>query len=293
MALKINVTWPTNLGQVCVPIDCRDMQLISSKATRSGDHTVINGAFGWGNRVCDDDRYRIGSQSNSPLVCCQRNAAHRQTLVILLESPHKDEYFANCIDRPIAPALGTTGHNVQDYLMEVIHSCPDICQRLGQETTRVIIANPIQFQTSLAAIIRVPRQRGERNEEKRKREKREREKREKKIRDAVWKALWDLPAIRDEFRGRLERYHPDFIINACTHDLECTNAYRKRHCNECKMQCRKRKIYDFLVENFPCAHIYAAAVHPVSWYDENRRGLELVQQRRPNQPGTSTGTNGG
>ena len=286
MALKINVTWPRHLPQVCISIDCRDLEPISRKATRSGNHIVIDGAFGQGNRVCDDDRYRIDRQSNSPLECCDCLTAYEQTLVILLESPHKDEYFANCIDRPIAPALGTTGHNVQDYLMEVIHGCPDICQRLGQETTRIIIANPIQFQTSLAAIIRVPRQRGESNEEKK-----EREKREKKIRDAVWKALWDLPAIRDEFRGRLERYHPDFIINACTHDLECTSYYRAQHDNKCKMQCRKRKIRDFLKQKFPCAHIYAAAVHPVSWNDESRRGLDLIQERRRNRPGTSTVTN--
>ena len=234
------------------------------------------------NRVCDDDRYRIRSQSNSPLVCCQRDAAYRQTLVILLESPHKDEYFANCIDRPIAPALGMTGHNIQDYLMDVIHGCPNICQRLGHETTRVIIANPIQFQTSLAAIIRVPRQNGESKEAKKKRQEKN-----KKIRDAIWKALWDHKSLRSEFKGRLKRYHPDFIINACTHDLECTSNNRP----ECSMQCRKRKICDFLKQRFTCAHIYAAA-HPCSTHWK-RTGLRLVQERRRNQPVSATGANGG
>ena len=154
---------------------------------------MIDGAFGQVNRVCDDDRYRINCQSNSPLEYCERGTAYGQTLVILLESPHKDEYLGNRIDRPIAPALGTTGRNIRDHLMSIIRKCHHIHSRLCPNT-RVILVNPIQFQCSLISVITSDAETYS----------------WKKTRDAVWKALWDYKDIRNEFKGRLERYHPDF-----------------------------------------------------------------------------------
>lgn len=276
MALKINVTWPRHLPQICIPFDCSDLESISRKATKSGDDIVIDGAFGQGNRVCDDDRYRIDRRSNDPLECCERDAAFEQTLVIVLESPRKEEYLGNRIDRPIAPAVGRTGHNIRNHLMDVIRSCSHIHCRLVQET-RVIIANPIQFQCSLESVIK-----SDANPDA-----------WKKIRDAVWKALWNRKDIRKEFKKRLRRHNPDFIINACTHDLECTNTYRRNNGNECRMQCRKRKIRDFLKQKFPCAHIYTAAAHPTTWHKNDRRCLDLLQERRQNQHGPSAGANEG
>ena len=290
MALKINVTWPRHLPQICIPFDCSDLESISRKATKSGDDIVIDGAFGQGNRVCDDDRYRIDRRSNDPLECCERDAAFEQTLVIVLESPHKAEYLGNRIDRPIAPAVGRTGHNIRNHLMDVIRSCSHIHCRLVQET-RVILANPIPFQTSLASTIRVRRQSGESKSgesksEKRKREERERKKRENRIRDAVWKALWYRQAIRNGFKERLKGYGPKLIINACTHDEGCED---KKCLNDLLEQpasepirprwCKKRTIYNFLARNFPDAHIYATS-HPASpnWKKkEKKKGfLKLV-----------------
>jgi len=252
--LTINVTWPEDL-HFCVPTDCSDMRIISErKAARNGSHIEIDGAFGRINRVCDDDIYRINCRSRSPLECCQPGAPHEQTLVILLESPHKCEYRLNCIDRPIAPAQGTTGRNIRDHLVQIVHDCQYIRDDLVRET-RVMLANPIQFQTSLASIIRIPRNR------------------EKMIRDAVWSRLWGYDQIREEFKSRLDCYRPDFIINACTHDVGCNS--RRCDANE---ECKKRKINNFIVENFPCAHIYSAA-HPSSKHWQ-KRGLQLVRTRR-------------
>lgn len=272
MALKIDVTWPSDLGQVCIPINCEDVETISRKATKCGDSILIKGAFGESNRVCDDDRYRIHRLSISPLECCTRLETYTKTMVIVLESPHKDEYFSNFIDRPIAPALGKTGHNIQDHLMDVIHSCPELCWRLGREVTRVIIANPIQYQASLAALIRTRRKDMES-----KKESNRRKKQDEAIRDAVWKELWCRRKIRDEFNERLDRYGPDFIINACTHDLKCTSEYRGRHSGECRMHCRKQRIRCFLRRKFTCARIYVAEAHPVNWHNKKRRGLDLVR----------------
>ena len=242
MDLKINVTWPPSLLPslpLCISVDCSDVSIISrSKATRSCDRITINDAFGERNRVCDDDRYRITQQSSSPLECCQRSESFERTLVIILESPHKSEYQIGCIDRPIGPAQDTTGRNIRDYLMGVVRSCHHIHDRIGNRPTRVILANPIQFQTSLAAMIQVNKWR--------------------KIRNAVWKALWDRPEIKDEFKVRLNCYNPNFIINACT------SNFRKR-------------IRDFLDEHFPCAHIYTTKAHPSSWNQEVYQTLSLAR----------------
>ena len=253
MVLYINVTWPCDLGQIRIPIDCFDMEAVSNKASRSGNHIVIDGAFGQGNRVCDDDRYRIDRQKNGPLERCQPGTGYGKTLVILLESPHRDEYSGNCIDRPIKPAMGTAGRNIRNHLINVVHSCPHLKNRLDPNT-RVIIANPIQFQCSLVSVITSGDW--------------------KKIRDAVWKALWNRQEIQNEFRKRLKGYNPNFIINACTHDLGCYT------CLDQDKECRKKKIHDFLVENFPCAHIYAAA-HPSSrhWKGKGLRRFHRRERR--------------
>ena len=167
MGLTINVTWPEDL-HFSVPTDCSDMRIISErKATRNGSHIEIDGAFGRINRVCDDDVYRINCGSRDPLECCQPGAPHEQTLVILLESPHKCEYRLNCIDRPIAPAQGTIGRNIRDHLVDIVRNCQHISSNLDGET-RIILANPIQFQTSLASIIRILKKSEESKKEKKK-----------------------------------------------------------------------------------------------------------------------------
>ncbi len=259
MALKINVTWPVDLGQVCIPIDSSEMAIIATnKAIQLGGHITINNAFGADNRVCDEDRYRIGDQRIGPLERCQPNAIYGKTLIILLESPHKYEYHNKCIDRPKGPAQKTTGNNIRDHLVNITSSCYHIHSRLGQDV-RVILANPIQFQCSLVSVVRSPKW--------------------QKTRDAVWRALWDIQEIREEFRMRLRGYFPDFIINACTHDGGC-----KPKCIGGDPQCRKRKLHDFLNCNFPFAHIYTAA-HPASGHWKGK-GLTLVQEGYPSLPGS-------
>ena len=270
MVLKINVTWPERLPQVRIPTDCRRMVPISEKATKDEGavHITIDGAFDAGNRVCDDDRYRIRRDIARPLECCGPCADFDQTLVILLESPHEQEYAAGCIDRPIAPALGMSGKNIRDCLMSVIGNCNHLYDLLGRNV-RVIIANPIQFQCSLMSTIEYRSVRGKRNW--------------RKVRDLVWKALWSRQAIQRDCRDRLIEYSPDFIINACTHDERCNSRWKvqrtphdRRSLNDCTLGCRKRKVH-LLLRNFSSAHIYEAN-HPYRWHTEGARTLELVQE---------------
>lgn len=254
MALKINITWPRHLPQICIPIDCSDIEIASRTATRLDEHILIDSAFNEHNRVRDDDRYRIDSQCSGPLKYSERNAPYRQTLVIVLESPDKDEFLGNCIDRPIAPAVGATGRNIRCRLMDVINTCDHIQECLHQET-RVILANPIQFQTSLVSILRIT------SNDKDKRA---------KLRDAVWNAIWSYEEIRCEFKKRLKGYSPDLLINACTHDVGCNSKV-------CPLngECKKDKVREFLTSNFAHAHIYEAT-HPCTWHSKKHRGLAQI-----------------
>ena len=141
MELRIDVTWPTSMGHlyIAIPeINAGNVKIISpNKASRAGNRLTIDRAFGRPNRVCDDDRYRITRQNGAYLECrqtCGPGAPFVRTLVIIMESPHRSEYRSDCIDAPIGPAQGRTGHNILDYLTCVLGSCRHILHRLDQQT---------------------------------------------------------------------------------------------------------------------------------------------------------------
>lgn len=231
MTLTLNMTWPVQQS-VLVQVDCTEVRITpqgQGHVTRAIDNDSdidINDAFGNGNRVHDVDRYRIRCRdgilrldphsgngqdlvegSNYQDIRPQGNFI-QDTLIVILESPHKDEYRNNCIDRPIAPAQNNrndreiigAGIGIQNYLLDVINLCPNLRCSLSVRETRVILCNPIQFQTSLVAVICSPEWR--------------------KIRDKVWRTLWNVPQIKEEFRMRLTSYNPNYIINACTSKLQ-------------------------------------------------------------------------
>ena len=257
--LKINVTWPVRLS-LCIQVNCHMEIEAEAKAIEENNRIKIDDCFGEGNRVCDEDKYRIRGRTNGidfwqphlprllsenicSLGCCGSYASFEQTLIVLLESPHTKEYLNNCIDQPIAPARGTTGCRIRCYLPDIIQSCQDIQGRIGDRSTRVILANPIQFQCSLVSIMKFTPH-----------------KEWKIARNAVWKALWDCQDIRYEFKRRLEGYRPDFIINACTHEKARSCGCMSRNRSLGDDECRKRKVSDFLGANFPCANIYQAGI---------------------------------
>lgn len=122
------------------------------------------------------------------------------SIVLLLESPHKDEYEYNGgrIVRHKAPASGSSGSNIDSCLGNVLSGIEE--QQLIVPGRHVIISNPIQFQTSLHAIHEKSVSKSPWN----------------KLRDNVWNTLWEEPQIEQDFRERLPTYSPHLIINACT-----------------------------------------------------------------------------
>lgn len=164
-------------------------------------------------RICND-RYLIPhcDVSEQALEEQQLLQQHIGNIVLLLESPHKDEYQPGNINCPIAPANGKTGDNIDRCLSTVLRriNAELIEEELIEEELivpdcNVIISNPIQFQTSLHAIHGQGISSASRW---------------KTLRDHVWRTLWDEEHIKQCFRDRLDTYNPSLIVNACTSDLK-------------------------------------------------------------------------
>lgn len=253
--LKLNLTYPQRQT-----VTVREQVVVNGildrrRATCSGEEIVINDSFGKDNIIPDVDRYRTRFDGNRIVLrphtkCTVSECSNRyydiavakvprncdRTLVIVLESPHEEEYLRNNVGLPIAPAQGNTGLYLCCHLDEVLHSCPSLhrCLRIG--TTRVILSNPVQFQASLVSVI------DSGNTD-----------RKNKIRDAVWRAIWDTPRIRQDFMDRLKGCKPNYIINACTKSL-------------------RTDVSNFLRCHFPNCTSYEAH-HPSSWNIKKYRKL--------------------
>lgn len=107
-----------------------------------------------------------------------------KTLLIVLESPHVEEYNKKFPIAP-APALGSTGCNLDKYFLGIIS------EYIPEGKYHVILSNAIQYQCSL----------GEDTE---------------KYRDRVWLKLWLCKDFDRNFFNRIEFYRPDVIVNLCT-----------------------------------------------------------------------------
>lgn len=270
MQLRLSVPYPNTPDLVVEVKNAIVEERVDRIRASSQDNVVmmITSAFGAQNVVRDVDRYRL-SLSEEQIVlrphsvcevspCSNRyydvppeepSTNYSKTVVIVLESPHKDEYLRD-VSQPIAPAQGTTGSNIQRWLGCVLRRCSKLLDEL-EGNTRVVITNPVQFQTSLSSVIRSSSS--------------------EKVRDAVWGAIWSLQPIKDDFSARLERYRPDIVINACTHDINCK-------CLKGDTACKKHKIWCFLdhLDHLQAASIYKVD-HPSCWHMPGRRRVTALR----------------
>lgn len=263
MALKLDITRltvPLEVSSDRFPsLDCiiREMRRNADSphvSTPNDDDVIVGNFFEDGNRVPDVSRYcileaghgdRCRIREGRYLVShCDVFGQELQTqleqqgevrnVVLLLESPHRDEYQARNIDCPIAPANGKTGDNIDRCLGKVLGR---IDEGLIVPHCHVIISNPVQFQTSLHAIHgKSPRDKGGWGT----------------LRDRVWKALWCDNTIRQGFQTRINSYRPSVIINCCTGAGAGTNRLR-----------------DLVEAELRCMHLQGMrlyrAPHPSSW----------------------------
>ena len=183
----------------------------------------VRGMFDAEKRVPDTDSFRIESEDGEMLLsqrqdvtltACSPTAVsgnasslvreYDATLVVLLESPHKDEFeLSGGSLVPSVPANGSTGSALASRLIDVIRSALRLeAQIVGCLPVRVVLCNPVQFQASLYAVhhARLPKKcRGF-------------------LKHKVWCAFWSEEAIRRDFLMRVEHANPNWILNACVEE---------------------------------------------------------------------------
>ena len=232
MTLKLHVNFPER-AVLSASVSGRLASLVlQHRKPHAVDHVFrehtdgavhVRGVFACRNVVRDVDRYRL-TQRPGPEGCATRTRCqwvlkahptghipcdpyndrriangtdYASTIVVVLESPHRHEYADRDLARPIAPACGVTGLKLQDILLDMLI---DNDARI-RENARVIISNPVPFQTSLDSLYHRTMVTKSARE---------------KVRDEVWAALWSFDPIRRNFLDRISRYAPYLVINACT-----------------------------------------------------------------------------
>lgn len=248
MALMLQVPWRADPLPIGPNADIEQIIEANGQVVQEVEGDIlVNECFGEINRVPDVSRYHIGDNGQLIHHCdvpesrLQRQPQLR-SIVLLVESPHKDEYQFGNINCPIAPANGASGRNIHRCLRRVL-SCIEamhIEAGLIVPGCHVVISNPIQFQTSLHAIHGTPLS----NEH------------AMTLRNDVWRALWNEGEgvsgyIKLCFRVRLYTYRPSLIINACTGDWE-------------EIDSLKRYVGEFVRAELQNVPLYNVS-HPASW----------------------------
>ena len=239
--VKICVDWSSKPLEVDLPINRDCFEENHSYVCVGNDCVGIAKLFDQCKAVPDVDRYRALKKGNN--ICLDEHGSREicdskyndrhvdpgecvsSTIVFLLESPHKEEY-KDC--RPVAPAQGNAGRKIDAYLGDLLcHLSPNI-----NDGSRIIISNPIQYQTSLSMILKSQKI----NEE---------------VRDKIWNHLWKTETIKNNFLCRVKKYKPSIIINACTGGMREDSL--------------RRTVSRFLQEARICVGQLYEINHPSSW----------------------------
>jgi hypothetical protein len=121
-------------------------------------------------------------------------------VVVVLESPHEAEYGPNFT--PVGPLRRPASRT------KLRNQLPQLLEEAGLDWgavqgAEVVLANPVQLQTSLHRLMQPDFQTGVQGG----------------VRDQVWRALTNLAPIREDFIQRMHFYRPALVINACTATL--------------------------------------------------------------------------
>ncbi|ELC8462487.1 hypothetical protein LI063_05410 [Clostridium perfringens] len=241
-------------------LDIKSIKLTECEDNYVGFFEVIN------HEVCNHDLWfcknlrRINSKNIK--INCNKflKNTNKKNLVIVLESPHIDEFNGLRCNIAPAPALGVTGCNLDKYFIELINSKINNCG-IEDGVYNVILTNAIQYQCSL----------GEEPEI---------------YRDRVWLDLWLFKNYNSNFIQRLYKYSPDVIINFCTKgshrkdhlrpkgtktfiNAEYINSINKNHNITGKVTLREL-VSKEIKNNFKNNCIILEGNHPSSW----NRGLK-------------------
>ena len=167
----------------------------------------------------------------------------RENIILILESPHKDEYSSDFT--PLGPAQGATGKNIEKYFgKNLLPLAEKLIDKNFNGEYNLIISNPVQYQTSLYRLHKTSLGKSY----------------AKRLRDRVWEMLFQEKKVKENFLERLISYKPFAIINGCTSTVSPA-------------------VTEFLKNDFLSAADFKSFIfkttHPSSWYMGNNRKISL------------------
>lgn len=180
--------------------------------------------FSWRNRIPDEIALEFQDGKFVPARRRYAGSAPRPGCwVVVLESPHRDEYSAAF--SPLGPL------QKRESRRRFYRYIRSLCREVGGLTTgvEIVLCNPVPYQASLARMMD------------------EDAGMQSAIRNTVWRSLF-RQGFRQEFESRLQAYQPDVVINACTY------ALRKEVGTALKQHLRqtRRKYRLFTCNRHPC-----------------------------------------
>lgn len=148
--------------------------------------------------VPDEVRFRfVNSRLEAPLS----NESRPGCVVIVLESPHSEEYTSEEEGFiPIGPLRNPAS------MTRLRNQLPRLLMEAGiSGDVDVVLSNPIPFQTSLHRLMKPEYQTGI----------------QQTVRNSIWKAIYTAEEcgerpFEQDFLNRIHNYRPGLIINACT-----------------------------------------------------------------------------
>lgn len=139
-------------------------------------------------------KFNVDYLSNRTAVC--RGKAIKSPIVVILESPHVDEFDAS--GTPKGPAQGKTGNRFDKYFEQLINSS-SVSNVIGTESHAVVLVNSVQYQCSLG---KQPLKGKNRSDC-----------------DKNWKSCFNAGGNTD-LVNRLNALKPVAVINLCTASLK-------------------------------------------------------------------------
>lgn len=233
---------------------------LSLISTHVGFKTAITDALRLESRVPDVWRYTVHveggvvtllSQVDNPTVPSKypdwpaTDAAGTRVILLILESPHRYEYVRDKNGKLLARApaqnrsLFGAGRGIEFYGHLVLN-------RIGLADGEyfLVIANPVPYQCSLSSVMPgkpIPLHAD--------------------VRDHVWRQLFKLDCVWQNFLDRLDVYRPEIFVNCCTGELwdELTTFLCNRYLAK---------------DSHDCVDLFQTVHSSVNWCAQSKKGVK-------------------
>lgn len=207
-------------NNICKNILSNQKKFSNIKISSDGNSMEIEGIFNDNLIVNDTYRYKVSFEEKYPKFCeiekIENFMAHSnydeypisyeseiKSIVIILESPHKDEYFeGNKQLITKGPAQGDTGIGIYKNIRMLLNELQvNYNYDFNKDIYRIILVNSIRYQTSLYSL----HGKGLTNNHI-----------YENLRNDIWENLWNIEEIKKSLKDRIKKIDPYLIINAST-----------------------------------------------------------------------------